>query len=58
MNTDMDITEIHRKIQQLRNDAQELHRMGEEIPALWCNTARILASVRMLELTVSDIAEL
>ena len=58
METDKTIEDIHLRIQQLKETARELNRMGENFPALYCNTTRILASVKMLELNVSDLAEI
>jgi hypothetical protein len=34
------------------------NRMAEEVPALARNTARILASIKMLEINISDMVEL
>ena len=55
---DIDINKINTKIQLLKKTAQELNRMGEDFPALARNTARILASVKMLEINVSDLVDL
>ncbi|MGD9050514.1 MAG: hypothetical protein PVG17_01625 [Desulfobacterales bacterium] len=55
---DIDINKINTKVQLLKKTAQELNRMGEEFPALARNTARILASVKMLEINVSDLVDL
>ncbi len=49
------IEELDRKIQDLRQVAEELRVMGANIPAVERNTVRILASIKMLELNVSDI---
>ena len=54
----IDINEINTKIQLLKKTAEELNRMGEDFPALARNTARILASVKMLEINVSDLVDL
>ena len=54
----IDINEINTKIQLLKKTAEELNRMGEDFPALARNTARILASVKMLEINVSDLVNL
>jgi len=35
-----------------------LNRLGQDFPALTRNVARILASIKMLELNVTDIVEL
>ncbi|MEJ2099923.1 MAG: hypothetical protein P8X68_08090 [Desulfobacterales bacterium] len=38
--------------------AQELKLIGENFPAINRNAVRILASVKMLEINVSDLVEL
>lgn len=53
-----DLYEIDAKIQLMKKTAEELNRMGENFPALARNTVRILASVKMLEINVSDLVEL
>ncbi|MFH1153536.1 MAG: hypothetical protein V1793_06960 [Pseudomonadota bacterium] len=58
MGTDVAIEEIYHRINQLKRTAQELNQMGEDIPAVCCNTARILASVKMLEINISDLVEM
>jgi len=58
MNRRIDINEIDAKIQLMKKTAEELNRLGEDFPALARNTVRILASVKMLEINVSDIVEL
>ncbi|MBW2517795.1 MAG: hypothetical protein JRE88_13510 [Deltaproteobacteria bacterium] len=58
MTQQIDINEINTKIQLLKKTAQELNRMGEDFPALARNTARILASVKMLEINVTDLVDL
>jgi hypothetical protein len=52
-----DLKEIADKIASLRKTAEELRDLGEDFPALYRNTRRIMAGIRMLELNVSDIAE-
>jgi hypothetical protein len=56
MNT-KDLKEIDGKIQSLKKTAEELKQMGEDFPALYRNISRVLASIKMLELNVSDVAE-
>lgn len=55
MTSETDIREIQNKIKSLRQTAEELKKMGEDFPALYRNTSRILASIVMLELNVPDI---
>jgi hypothetical protein len=54
----IDLYKINDKIQLLKNTAEELNRIGEGFPAITRNTVRILASVKMLEINVSDLVEL
>ena len=58
MKAQNDIKKIYDKIRVLKRTAEELNRMGEDFPALARNTTRILASIKMLELNVSDVVEL
>ena len=58
MEQTIDIKEINAKIQLLKKTAEDLNRIGEDFPALACNTVRILASIRMLEINVSDLVDL
>jgi len=53
-----DLKKIHAKIQQIKKTAEELKQMGENFPSINRNTVRILASVKMLEINVSDVVEL
>ena len=54
----IDLNEINAKIQLLKKTAQELNRIGENFPAVARNTVRILASVKMLEINISDLVGL
>ncbi len=58
MTQPIDLNMINAKIQLLKKTAQELNRIGEDFPAVARNTARILASVKMLEINISDLVEL
>ena len=58
MNSGIDLNEIDTKIQRMKKTAEELNRIGEDFPALARNSVRILASVKMLEINVSDLIEL
>ena len=53
-----DLNEINAKIQLLKKTADDLNRIGEDFPAIARNTVRILASVKMLEINVSDLVAL
>ncbi len=54
----LDLNKINAKIQLMKKTALELNQIGESFPAIARNTVRILASVKMLEINVSDLAEL
>jgi hypothetical protein len=58
MNSGIDFVEINEKIRLMKQTAEELNQAGEYFPALARNTVRILASVKMLEINVSDVVEL
>jgi hypothetical protein len=58
MNPRIDLNAINDKIQSIKKAAEELNRIGEDFPALARNTVRILASLKMLEINVSDLVEL
>ncbi|UCD82565.1 MAG: hypothetical protein JSW26_14395 [Desulfobacterales bacterium] len=58
MNTQYDLKKINDKIRVMKRTAEELNRMGENFPALARNSIRILASIKMLEVNVSDLVEL
>ena len=58
MNSRIDLNKINAKIQLMKKAAEELNQIGENFPALARNTVRILASVKMLEINVSDLVEL
>jgi hypothetical protein len=52
------LKEIYDRIRLLKKTAEELKQMAHEFPALDRNTTRILASIKMLEINVSDIVDL
>jgi hypothetical protein len=58
MKSQTDIKKIDEKIQVLKSTAEELNRLGENFPALARNSVRILASIKMLEINISDLVEL
>ena len=58
MNSHIDIDHIHARIQLMKNTAEELKQLGINFPALARNAVRILASLKMLELNISDVVEL
>ena len=54
----IDLNQINDKSQLMKKTAKELNQIGEEFPAIARNTVRILASVKMLEINVSDLVDL
>jgi hypothetical protein len=57
MENRIDLKALDTKIKELRKTAEDIKKIGGEIEAVKRNTNRILASTRMLEITVSDAAE-
>jgi len=49
-----ELKKIDAKIKLLGRTARELKSLAEDIPAITRNTARLLASVKMMELSISD----
>lgn len=58
MNSKNDLKKMYDKIQVMKSTAEELNRMGDNFPALARNSVRILASIKMLEINISDLVEL
>ena len=52
------LLEMDRRIQSIKKSVIELQDLGEEIEAIAKNSDRILASIRMLELNISDLIPL
>jgi hypothetical protein len=50
--------ELDRRIQAIKTAAQELQDLSAGIQAVCRNADRILASVKMLEINVSDVLDL
>jgi hypothetical protein len=50
--------QVDSKIRLMKKTAEELSQMGRDFPALARNTVRILASLKMLEINVSDVVDL
>jgi len=53
-----EIRKIDTRIKTIKKAAEELKGLSAAIPAIDRNTARILASVKMLEINISDVKEL
>ncbi len=58
MEIDSKLEEIGRLIEQLKDTALEMQEKVHDLPAARRNTARILASIKMLELNFSDLLAL
>ena len=54
----MDVNELDQKISRLRTAAEDLQRSGAGVPCIERNVTRLLACVKMMELGISDVAEL
>jgi len=57
MYQETDLKEMDKKIKTIKFAADELKEMSCNFPAVYRNTARILASVKMLEINISDIMD-
>lgn len=49
------LLEMDRRIQSIKKSIIELQDLGQEIEAVRKNLDRVLASIRMIELNVSDL---
>jgi hypothetical protein len=53
-----ELVEMDAKIQTMKKAALELESMADDFPALSRNLARVLSSLKMLELNITDILDL
>jgi len=58
MTQEYDIKAMTVLIESLRKDAEKLKEISSEIPTIQKNADHILANVRMLEINISDVAEI
>ena len=56
--TGVDIQEMAKRIASIKENANQLKVMSDGIQAVDRNVDRILASVKMLEINISDLAEM
>jgi hypothetical protein len=56
--TRREIKKLDTRIKAIKKAAQELKELSRKIPAVDRNAARILASVKMLEINISDVKDL
>lgn len=57
MSKKIDLQKMDVRIKAMKKSAEELRSMAEDFPAVYRNSARVLASIKMLELNVSDLVE-
>lgn len=58
MSRKIDREAMSANIEIIKAAATELHQMAEAFPAVARNSARILSSARMLEISLSDIVDI
>lgn len=58
MSSAVDLEKLNLNIRAARRAVEELKRLGEDFPAVARNAERMLASLKMLEINVSDVLEL
>ena len=58
MTATIDVDDVTRKIQSIKQIAEELQEIGNDCPALDRNLVRLSASIKMLEMNFSDVADL
>lgn len=58
MDSHIDLKQINSKVQLMKKSAKELKHLGADFPALTRNLVRIEASLKMLEINISDLFEL
>ncbi len=58
MEPGIDLAAVSTRIAAMRHTAQELKELAGDNPSLSRNLVRILASLKMLELEFSDVADL
>ena len=58
MTQQKDLTEMDTKIQTMKKAALELQEMANQFPSVSRNLSRVLSSIKMLEMNVSDILDL
>ena len=55
---ELDLKEIDKRIHLMKKNIEELKELFNGFPALEKNTSRILASISMLEIHLSDLLDL
>jgi hypothetical protein len=54
----IDMVSLHQNIQAAHRAVTEIKRLGEDFPSVARNAERMLASLKMLEINVSDVIDL
>jgi len=58
MNPEFDMEKMDHLIQEMKRIAGEVQLAGHGIPAVVRNTKRIMASIKMLEINISDVSRI
>ena len=58
MESQIDLAGINAKIQLMKKTVEELSQVGKNFPAIARNIVRLSASIKMLEINISDLVEL
>ena len=58
MTQQTELIEMDAKIQTMKKAALELQSMANQFPTVSRNVSRVLSSIKMLELNISDILDL
>jgi putative NADH-flavin reductase len=58
MSLEFDMEKMDHLIQEMKRIAGEVELAGHEIPAVVRNARRIMASIKMLEINISDVSGL
>ena len=58
MSLEFDMEKMDHLIQEMKRIAGEVEHAGHEIPAVVRNAKRIMASIKMLEINISDVSGL
>ena len=53
-----ELKKIDTRVKTIKKAAQELKKLSKSVPAVDRNAERILASVKMLEINISDVLDL
>lgn len=57
MKSSIDMNRLNLNIESARKAIEELKRLGEDFPSVARNAERMLASLKMIELNVSDVMD-